>query len=144
VAELSEDLIVAFAEGVRVGEEKRAAHGAQQGEYIPGGGGAEAAALYTCFKEGEDGDDQRVEAMLEDVGCSEALPERARAERPAFGIGAQEDEDGESEEKERPIAGPVLARQAGDKGQQAGGENDESGPVVDQARSLASLALPPV
>ena len=37
-----------------------------------------------------------VKTVLKDVRGSEAAPEGTWAERPAFGVGAQEDEDGEA------------------------------------------------
>ena len=79
--------------------------------------GNTSAALRICFatvrtrhsKIANTSDQHDEEAMLQHFHVAEAFEEADIAERPDFGIGTEEQEDGEPEEQQRPVARPAQA-----------------------------------
>ena len=68
--------------------------------------------------------------MLKEICLKEALPESVGPERPVFGVGTEEDENGESDENERPMTRPAKIFRARSDGENADDEDNKSGPVV--------------
>src|SRR5258706_10921753 len=114
--------------GVR--EQQRSAACANQGEDQPRASRGDAAGLHSPLEPGKGDDQQNEGSVLQNLGDREALPEATWAERPVFRVRAEEQEDCQAEEGERPMAGPTGHAGSSQNREQPHAENEQAGPMV--------------
>ena len=68
--------------------------------------------------------------MLRDFGVLQALDETELAQWPDLGIGAQEYEQGQQQEQQRPVLRPRYASALAQQRKKSDHDQDQSGPMV--------------
>src|SRR2546422_3192328 len=111
VRHLHQELFLEVQAGVRVREKEAAADGAEERKDERRAPGAQATRADHPLEEREGDDQQDEHAVLQYLRVRHALPEPQGPERPRAGVVADQQEAGEPEEDQRPVARP--ARPAG-------------------------------
>src|SRR2546428_337859 len=111
VRHLHQELFLEVQAGVRMREKEAAADGAEERKDERRAPGAQATRADHPLEEREGDDQQDEHAVLQHLGVGHALPEPQGPERPRAGVVADQQEAGETQEDQRPVARP--ARSAG-------------------------------
>src|SRR5436309_2491136 len=111
VRHLHQELFLEVQAGVRMREKEAAADGAEERKDERRVPGAQATRADHPLEEREGDDQQDEHAVLQHLGVGHALPEPQGPERPRAGVVADQQEAGEPQEDQRPVARP--ARSAG-------------------------------
>src|SRR5712691_7248751 len=111
VRHLHQELFLEVQAGVRMREKEAAADGAEERKDERRAPGAQATRADHPLEEREGDDQQDEHAVLQHLGVGHALPKPQGPERPRAGVVADQQEAGEPEEDQRPVARP--ARPAG-------------------------------
>src|SRR5215472_9935335 len=82
------------------------------------------------FKDGEDHNQQREEAMLKNVSYAEAFPKPVRSQRPILSVGPQKQEYRQAQKQQWPVSRPPCLARSTCQREQAGQENDHACPVM--------------
>src|SRR6185312_11980370 len=128
--DLDEQLLLDVGQRVRMGQQQDAAERGDEREKQRRPRAAPGAGAHPPFEESEGGDERHEDAMLHHFRVAQAGEEADIAQRPDLGIGADEEEGGESGEEQRPMAHPGHMAGALGQRQQADGEDEQAGPMV--------------
>src|SRR6185369_17726232 len=105
-----------------MGEQQPPADGAQHGEDQGPARRAEPARADGPLEDAEGDDEKDEDPVLQYLGVREALPEALRTQRPGARVVPDQQEQGEPEEEEGPMARPAPPAGLAD-GEDAHGEN---------------------
>src|SRR6266849_873269 len=110
--QFDEELLLGVDDGMRMRQEQGAAESGDQGKGKCGVRRRRPAGAHPPFEDPEPDDEQHEETMLHDFRVTQTFDQTDIAERPCLGVGTQEQETGEEEEEQRPIARPTRATAA--------------------------------
>src|SRR5215472_15992005 len=107
MAQLREQFLFDVAERMRMGEQKGAAGGTNEGEDESGAARGDPPCAHRPFKTGKSHDQHDEDAVLEHVGNGEALPEATRTQGPVFRVVAKKQKYSQPQEGQRPMSRPT-------------------------------------
>src|SRR5664280_584441 len=130
MAHLCQEFLLNIGERVGMGQQQGSAGGAEERENqrqrAPAGGTPADAQ----FKDGKGDAEQRSHAMLEHFCFRPAYPKALRAQWPTFRIAARENEDGDPDQHQRPIFGPLRVARPRQQSKQTHGQHQHAHPVM--------------
>ena len=95
-----------------------------------GARGAQPPCPHRPLEDGEHHHQAHGNPMLENRRIGHSFPEALGTEGPGAGVVAHNEEDGQTQKDERPVARPAAPDRAGDDGEQTHGEDEEPRGVV--------------
>ena len=129
MGELDQELVLHIGDLVAMGQQQRAPRRGQQREHQRGPGRAQPARAHAPLEHGEHDDEQHENTVLQHLDVAQRLPHADVTHRPNFRVGADQEEPGQPQHRQRPMPRPAHARLVQQR-QAADQQHEQPGPVM--------------